>query len=322
MPTSRYFIDLLYLLRFFKRFFFFSLFKRTPFPFEILIQTTNLCNASCVMCPVSSAQREDVEYMSDDLFAKIIDEVARESWLAFVYLHLQNEPLTDPMIFKKVKMIKQRDHGRITAQIITNGSLLTAKKIEELKESSVDMIVISLDAVTKETFEKIRKGLRYEVVIGHIEALLAAGWRERLWVSFVVQRQNAHELKEFLRQWKSKGVRPLVSSLVNRSGDLQGYQDLRVTGRFMDYVGNFITRKITHCCPSPLTSMNILCNGDVILCCNDYRHKLILGNVSEASLKDIWESSEYQALRTKLYKGGYSDCVVCRDCSLIHDPQK
>ncbi len=70
-------------------------------------------------------------------------------------------------------------------------------------------------------------------------------------------------------------------------------------------------------CSTPLTTFNIMSNGDVILCCNDFSNKLILGNVNDLSIREIWNSEKYQEIREMLYKGEYKKISGCSTCSKV-----
>jgi organic radical activating enzyme len=49
----------------------------------------------------------------------------------------------------------------------------------------------------------------------------------------------------------------------------------------------------------------ILWNGDVTLCCSDIQGSHVIGNLKTQSLKQVWDSSEYEELRT------VGHCVGC-----------
>jgi len=46
--------------------------------------------------------------------------------------------------------------------------------------------------------------------------------------------------------------------------------------------------------------MHILSDGRVTLCCMDYRHEEILGDVREASLEDIWNGEAFEQARARI----------------------
>lgn len=291
------------------------------FPSKIQIQTVNLCNASCIMCPLSTSKKKKPEVMSNELFEKIIKEIVQEqSPFTFVFLYLQNEPLIDKDIFKKIKLIKQLSNGKILTGLITNGSLFTPDKIKEFEESGLDQIRFSIDAFTEDMYNKIRKGLDFKTVLNNIDNILHSNCDTELCVGFVRQKDNILELKDFKKFWKKKNVSIDTIDILNRCGDLPSFQNLCLEKNihYLERVFKSTLKKIARCCPSVLTSFNILNNGDVIICCNDYTGKLILGNVNNSSIKEIWNSDKFQKIRETLYKD-YRNVPSCKNCTFWYN---
>lgn len=300
--------------------------KVLPFTSAFCIQTINLCNGSCIMCPIGkNSQKKDMK-MSDNLFEKIVIEIAQNHLRStYIYLFLQNEPLMDKDIFNKSKQIKKISHRKIKTGIVTNGTLLSDGKINELISSEVDEILFSLDALTEETYKIIRHGLDFKDVMKNIDNLIGTGYEKYIGVKFVVQKDNISEFDDFKKYWNKKGIPVQLSPLNNRSGDLDCYEDLRLKMRKNSFIGkvkhNILSimngRIIGRGCSTPLTTFNIMYNGDVILCCDDFSNKMILGNVNESSIKEIWNNKQYQKIREMLYNGEYKKIPVCETCSKI-----
>ncbi|UCD13338.1 MAG: SPASM domain-containing protein [Thermoplasmatales archaeon] len=292
-----------------------------PFPSIFCIQTINLCNGSCIMCPLVQNSKKESMVMSNRLFEKIIKEISQEQ-LKFTYINLflQNEPLMDKDIFKKIGLIKKISGGKIKTGLVTNGTIFSNEKIKELEKSKIDEIIFSLDALTEETYTKIRPGLNFKDVLKNIENVIDSGYDKYLAVKFVLQKDNILEFDDFKKFWKKKGIPIQISYLNNRSGDLNTYDDLCLKKRdfpILVNLTNYIGRKMFRGCSTPLITFNILYNGDVILCCDDYSKKMILGNVNDSSIKEIWNSKKYQKIREILYSREYKKIPVCCTCSKV-----
>jgi MoaA/NifB/PqqE/SkfB family radical SAM enzyme len=65
------------------------------FPAKIQIQTHNLCNYACKMCPYPSSSGRKREPMSERLLERLLSELKRERRSVDLCLMLQNEPLLD-----------------------------------------------------------------------------------------------------------------------------------------------------------------------------------------------------------------------------------
>lgn len=79
--------------------------------------------------------------------------------------------------------------------------------------------------------------------------------------------------------------------------------------------GDVDTKKIPDkpICYYPGMHYNILWNGDVIICCNDYHGKINFGNLSKQSILEIWNSPKYKAIRKQLYTQKYQ-LPICKTC--------
>ena len=49
------------------------------------------------------------------------------------------------------------------------------------------------------------------------------------------------------------------------------------------------------------------------MCSHDWGKKMILGNINNDSIEDIWNSKKFEFMRKKLHKGerDFSPCNVC-----------
>ncbi len=309
----------LYWLSTLKRILQYSITKKPYFfPSMFQIQTVNYCNGSCVMCPLSSKKKEKPEFMSDELFEKIIEEIIKEHPpFISIFLYLQNEPLLDKDIFKKISLINDLSNGKILTGLITNGSLLTSEKIQELKESGLTQIKISIDAFTEETYKKIRAGLDFKTVLENTNNLVNSNCKTKVYTGFVIQKENIKELNKFKKYWSEKGVTVDIHFVNNRAGNLSNFKNVNLkTEKIPSFKGlaENILKSNYRCCPHVLSNFNILYNGDVITCCNDYNKELILGNVNESSIKKIWNGDNFQKLRATLYDD-YRKVTICRRCN-------
>ncbi len=74
-------------------------------------------------------------------------------------------------------------------------------------------------------------------------------------------------------------------------------------------------------CVLPFTQMVVRPDGGVSLCCNDALGRVTLGDLSAASLRDVWFGSEYIALRRVMAAEGRAALPLCRECDFVkHEP--
>jgi radical SAM protein with 4Fe4S-binding SPASM domain len=170
-------------------------------PLKIEMDITNQCNIRCVMCPFSDPaiggrKRKD---LSKETFLRWADEMF--SWAAAVGLLFGTEPTLNPNLLSFVRVAKEFRVPKV--YFSTNAMKLTPALSGALIDANLDELNVSLDAGTKPTFERIRRGAKWDTVLAHLKSLRdqkAARKlsRPRLHMSFVLMRSNIHELPQFV----------------------------------------------------------------------------------------------------------------------------
>ncbi len=290
----------------------------TPhFPRRFQIQTQTGCNARCIFCPNKYLYNKiEKGKMSDELFRKIIDEIAEHDGVERVSLYLMNEPTLDKTLPEKVAYARSKLKKETEIAIDTNGSGLTQEMIEGLIDAGLDRLLVSIQGFSKETYEKIMVGLSYERMMENMERLIETMKRRKakkpkIIVSMVTCGINEHEVRKFKRFWRKKGVKAASSVIKNRGGLIEGTKELFPYGL-----------RGRRSCARPFRDMVILYNGDVPLCCMDWERKVIVGNVAENSIKDVWLGKTLNHIRECFNTGNFKAlpdiCKSCKDSELPH----
>jgi radical SAM protein with 4Fe4S-binding SPASM domain len=296
-----------------------------PFPSGIQLQTINACQAACIMCPYSTYSKAFPRgRMDDELFEKVIAEIAAHPEVRAFVPMLQNEPLLDKKLFDRIARFKQVTGGRVQVELVTNGAFLTDDVVAQIRAVGLDVLDVSLDAVTKETYERIRVGLDFDQVIAGVERVIAADLpNTSVFVRLVRQRENLHEIRTFAKRWRARGVGVFIYTAHDRVGSVDRFderigfpeRELPVLQRLERHA----SRAWLGHCQLPFASTNILHNGDMLLCVHDWGRKVVLGNVREATIAELWNGDRMREIRRLVSERRYTEVAACRDCSLWKD---
>ena len=108
---------------------------------HVEIETVNRCNGNCDFCPVS--RKDDTrEYkeMPQELFEKIIDELAELNYSGKLALFSNNEPFLDEKIIERHRYARVKlPNARL--RLFTNGTLLTLEKFNEIVDLLDELII-------------------------------------------------------------------------------------------------------------------------------------------------------------------------------------
>lgn len=102
------------------------------------------------------------------------------------------------------------------------------------------------------------------------------------------------------------------------------FNDMRIPDRWVENRGGSLGKvkawpalDIHRPCLRPFKMMVIRSDGNVVLCCGDMYSDVVLGNVSQQRLEEIWNSEGFNFYRTRLASTGRTDLKLCQGCS--HD---
>jgi len=149
--------------------------KKPDYPITVELNPTNRCNSNCLSCWLREFKPEKEE-LSKEKMLKIVREAANLGVKEF-RIPGSGEPLVKEGIMDIFKEIKRNDmHGLL----ITNGTLLDEKKIQELVDIEWDIITFSIDGPDAETQDYLRslKGC-FEKVITNLDLLKSIKDKEK-----------------------------------------------------------------------------------------------------------------------------------------------
>jgi hypothetical protein len=294
------------------------------YPLQIDFELNYSCNFTCEMCTWSAENTKakgKKTWFSFEAFKEIIDDGVKRG-LRAIRLNYINEPLIRKDIIKFIQYAK--NSGILDIYLSTNGSLLKGDIVEKLIFSGLTRIQVSIDAFTKETFDKIRQGGNFrEVVENTINFINKKKELKQelptLRVNFVKTELNKHEYSSFIDFWSDKADCIGVQDLVNIMNPTTSYN-----------------KKKSFNCAQPFYHLTVRYDGTILPCCTFFAAKLPIAKFKtenqvskEKNLHDInfdklpsqniidaWNNDQIKAIRELHLKGDYYKNNVCNECVL------
>lgn len=141
------------------------------FPMMCVLSFVYICNAKCPNCPYTNSQirtdYKDRPFMDENTFRIIADQCGENG--AWVRISGGGEPMLHP---KAVELMEYSKKVGAKVGLITNGSLFTEESSTRLLEAQIDMIEFSVDAGDSKTYSRVRKGLKWDVLLRNVKRMM------------------------------------------------------------------------------------------------------------------------------------------------------
>lgn len=284
---------------------------------RLRIETSSACNLRCQHCPTGVSYCDTQRaVMPMDLFNMLLQQMKKIPTLSECVMYLGGEPLLNRHFSTMCRRVKEETHVTYT-QFNTNAMLINEKICEQLQESHVDHIGISIDGRSPLENNTIRQGADYHTIVKNVRLLRHYLPNTLISIDNTLIKhpgdpdtpgQPDFLLKDFsglpiqsTYAMKWPGLNLSGSSLHNLS--VAGYQS-----------GNF------RICKMPFTQAAVRSNGDVVFCCYDLTGASMIGNILDRDLLDIWKSEAYQDIRHHMLSFQVN-CLpdICRKCTVYTD---
>jgi radical SAM protein with 4Fe4S-binding SPASM domain len=282
------------------------------------IETTNACNMKCKMCPRTTMMTRSISTMSYELFKNVVEQLKPftqgewENWERFVLetygikrgdmsenhfflhiipkviqLHGYGDPLLDKSMAKNVKLLSEKGFA---SYFSCNPSNIDLEKTEEMFDNGLSYIKYSIESVDDYTHKQIRGDASdftgsYKKILTLLDLKEKNNYKTEIVIT-MLDLNRANQKEDFAKLRAAfEGCKVYIYL---KSEDQQWYRkDFHGTGSV----------HWSEVCKHPWMSMTIKSDGDAAMCMEDYNNEIVLGNVKDESLRQIWNGEKYKKFR-------------------------
>ena len=274
------------------------------FPRVILLDTVSYCNLKCSICSHKNMTRKQ-GFMQEGLYKKLIDEIAENEPNAQIWITFFGEGMILKDLPEKIAYSVKK--GVPNIMLNSNGALYTKEYGERLIKCGLKKLLVGIDAVTEETYNKIRIGGDFDRVVNGVleyknmlNEFGAPG--QEVVVQFVETYLNINEVEDFIRFWNSHDIQCKIRPMVSWAGKVEAKNQVDAFERLPCYWA--------------MNAFNVIDDGRVPLCTCDLDCEYSMGDVVSHSIKDIWNGN-VKKFRDMHRYGKWDDlpevCSKCKD---------
>ena len=272
----------------------------------IVIGTTGVCNASCLHCPTNKPSRRMPQgRMSMELFSKIVNELAKASYRGNILFGLFGEPLDDPFLVQRLKLIKEK-LPRTEISIATNAGLFDEGKHSEIVDLA-DIIAVHVESASPEVYNRIMDPLKADRVFPRVISLIKLAQkkgRNNITLTAPIHKENILDADRIRQIFEPAGNFGLdFTPISNRAWDEGPFFEMALAP-----VG-------IACRPSQIQDQLIIdWDGAVLPCCLDFSKSMTLGNLNESTIEEVFANKAWQDMFETFQRGEWSRKSACAQC--------
>jgi radical SAM protein with 4Fe4S-binding SPASM domain len=289
-------------------------------PFVVFADPASSCNFKCSFCPTGhrdliAATGRFQGVMKYDVFQKIVDDLGEfEKPIKVLRMYKDGEPFLNKRLADMVAYAKKSKHIEYV-DTTTNGTFLSPDRIGPVIEAGIDKINISVDGMNVETYTQFT-GFKFDFnnFVENVKWLYANKGRCEIVVKIPGELITEKQRQEFLDTFGDHCDRIFIENFAPcwPEFDIEHHTGVSISkGIYQQEIGD------TDTCPYIFYGYSVNADGLVSSCFLDWGRKLVIGDVRRQSMKEIWNSDTFNALRRQHLEGRRHENGVCGNCGQL-----
>jgi len=263
--------------------------KRQPPPFTIKFELTEGCNLHCGFCGISSIRRKpgSFRFMTKDTAREVIKQLKELKWFPKLDCAMHGEPLMNPDSAEIFDMFREA-FPKMYMYVTSNGGPLLRGKGATY---NIDRLMESLNVIALDDY-------RYAKIVPRVLKDYKGNYAVKTYPDIQIYCRQKFTMKNIL-------IFPDIS--VNRSIRARKFNNQAGAAGPADF------RFYKSRCCKPFREIAIKHDGEIVLCCNDWRRYFRLGNLTDVHMGKLWNHPAMRAARKVLFHEGrnFSICYGC-----------
>lgn len=275
-------------------------------PEVLQVEITTKCNLNCIFCHNDDPRVQARGSLSYETFTDLVDQVGPSC--RRVNLWGTGEPFFHPDIFRMANYARNAGIPRV--KVSTNGHLFTANCVDNILESGITEIRVSLESACPVRYQEERIGGSLPVVIEGIRLLLDR------------RNERGSELRVVLASVVSNAEMGAADDVSKLAESLGTDEHEIMPNIWSEQLPGLMLDPPNIRCSQPLTVFSVLANGDVIPCCGTYLETVVSGNIHDERVHEIWCGKKANRVRAKFQGGEFQPCSQCNYGARLPQPRR
>ena len=289
-------------------------------PFVVFVDPASSCNFQCTFCPTGHRGmiKDTGRYqgaMKYEVFTKVVDDLAEfNKPIKVLRMYKDGEPFLNKRLADMISYAKKSGHIEYI-DTTTNGTFLTPDRLGPVLEAGLDKINISVDGMTREQYIQFTGfDFDFPAFVKGVKWLYDNKGDCEIAIKIPGELITEDQKKEFFDTFGDYCDRIFIENFAPcwPEFDVEKHTGIKIEkGIYQQEVTP------TDTCPYIFYGYSVNADGLVSSCFLDWGRKLLIGDVRQQSMKQIWNSDKMNSLRLQHLEGKRCENKVCGSCGQL-----
>lgn len=210
-------------------------------PYILFLANSKKCNLNCIMCDSEHHYPEKDELLDKRIFNEIIPDIL--PGISNLFMSGHGEVLLNPYSRKFLQEIDSSRYPHLRIKLLTNGTLFTPQLWKTISHNRYELISVSIDAATKDTYEKVRRNGKWDILrenLYFISELRRQNRFKEFNITFVVIKSNYHDMQKFVELGLELGCDKIIFQKVFGKADIEENINLTKNKEVFSEIGRIL----------------------------------------------------------------------------------
>jgi len=286
-------------------------------PYSISLEVTRVCNIRCNYCfqSIDGSKKKELGFEARHIDLKLIETLAEQlkkfpNKIKSMRICGMGEPLANPQFEQIMNILKSS--GKVEdISFFTNALLLTHERTQNLLNSGMDRMLISLQGLNAEKYKEVcGADISFEKLINEIKYFydMSRSTNVKLHIKIADISLKEGEDKKFIDLFGNMADEVFIGTTVPM------FKSVEYSNKIMQKSNQYGVEPENEfeVCPQPFYMLHVQANGDVNPCCDYF--KPVVGNIIDTSIYDIWNGDRLYEIRRMLLEFKRKAIDYCADC--------
>jgi radical SAM protein with 4Fe4S-binding SPASM domain len=271
-------------------------------PFAIQVEFTEGCSLYCDFCGLRGIREGigDYKFATPETIQRIAYEIKRLNWNSRIEIAMHGEPSMNPKFIELVTILRKTLPSNQLMMTSNGSGYIKAGNIQKVFQAGLN--ILALDKY--EGVDFVDRALKNLTITTN-----DAGFKN--WEGLPIYDYPAQPDGNPHRRIKGKMLSIVRDISIADKGTHAKLSNHCGAASPLDY------SKEGKRCAKPFRELSINYNGDIAICCNDWRGTYACGNINKLGLDEIWQGKPFTLARKALYNGQrtFKPCLGCNATS-------